>query len=215
MAPVEDAKNSSCKRPYELGKRLAQMDQTKAAVLAAARSQLEAGGIRDFSMESLAKASGVTRQTVHNLFGTRSAVLETLFDQIAADAGMERMREVMTTSDPNAMLDCFIGIFSNFWVKNRLLLKRIHGIAAVDPEFGQAVKARNQRRQMAATRVLERLDGRTTGRSKEGGRAERVASLVALTSFEFFDALAESLGNEDAAREQLPMLIRRAMAMES
>jgi AcrR family transcriptional regulator len=49
-------------------------------VLKAARAQLEKGGTRDFSMESLAKASGVTRQTIHNLFGTRSGVLETLFD---------------------------------------------------------------------------------------------------------------------------------------
>ncbi len=39
-------------------------------------------------------------------------------------------------------------VFSNFWAKNRLLLKRIHGIAAVDPEFGKAIYARNQRRKM-------------------------------------------------------------------
>ena len=119
---------------------------------------------------------------------------------------MERMREVMTTSDPNVMLDRFIGVFSDFWAKNRLLLKRIHGIAAVDPEFGQAVQARNQRRQMAATRVMERLGSRLGGRTDES-RAERVALLVALTSFEFFDSLAESLGSVEAAREQLPGLI--------
>lgn len=202
---------SSCKRPYELGKRLEQMGRTKAAVLAAARAQLETGGVREFSMESLAKASGVTRQTIHNLFGTRSALLEALFDKIAAEAGMERMREVMTTSDPKVMLERFIDVFSNFWAKNRMLLKRIHGIAAIDPEFGQAVQARNRRRQMAATRVMERLQA---PKKKEQDGAARVASLVALTSFEFFDALAESLGNEEAVREQLPGLIRRAMGVD-
>jgi AcrR family transcriptional regulator len=212
MAGVEGSETPSCKRPYELGKRLAQMDQTKAAVLVAARAQLESGGMRDFSMESLARASGVTRQTIHNLFGTRSALLETLFDQIAVEAGMERMREVMTTSDQNAMLASFIGIFSGFWVRNRLLLKRIHGIAAVDPEFGMAVKARSQRRQMAAMRLMERLEGRSDG-PKQGTRAERVACLVALTSFEFFDSLAESLGSTETAQEQLPGLIRRALGI--
>jgi hypothetical protein len=35
--------------------------------------------------------------------------------------------------------------------------------------------------------------------------------LVALTSFEFFDALAESLGTVEAAEQQLPGLIRRAL----
>jgi AcrR family transcriptional regulator len=208
---VEGDGSSSCKRPYELGKRLEQMGRTKAAVLAAARAQLEAGGVREFSMESLAKVSGVTRQTIHNLFGTRTALLEALFDQIAAEAGMERMREVMTTSDPMLMLDRFIDVFSNFWAKNRMLLKRIHGIAAMDPEFGRAVQARNQRRQTAATRVIERLQPR---KKKEQDGAARVGSLVALTSFEFFDALAESLGSEDAVREQLPGLIRRAIGVE-
>ena len=198
--------NPSCKRPYELGKRLEQTDQTRAAVLKAARAHLEKGGTRDFSMESLAKASGVTRQTIHNLFGTRSGVLETLFDQIALDSGMERMREVMMARDAEAMLDGFIAVFSNFWAKNRLLLKRIHGIAAVDPEFGKAIYARNQRRHMAATRVMER-----TGAGVNGERSEKVACLVALTSFEFFDALAESLGTAEAAEKLLPELIRRAL----
>jgi AcrR family transcriptional regulator len=206
MGSMEGDGNSSCKRPYELGKRLEQMGRTKAAVLSAAREQLEAGGMREFSMESLAKASGVTRQTIHNLFGTRTGVLETLFDQIARDGGMERMREVMTASDAGAMLDGFIDVFSTFWSRNRLLLKRIHGIAAIDPEFGKAIEARNQRRHAGAARVIERL-----GDCAAGERPERIGSLVALTSFEFFDALAESFGSVEAAQRQLPELIRRIL----
>ena len=161
-------------------------------------------------MESLAKASGVTRQTIHNLFGTRAGVLEALFDQIAIGGGMERMREVMTASSAEAMIEGFIGVFSNFWATNRLLLRRIHGIAAIDLEFGKAVQARNQRRQMAAARVLERFDG--MARREE--RPERVACLVALTSFEFFDALGESLGSTESAQKQLPLLIRRALNID-
>ena len=203
---MESNGSPSCKRSYELGKRLEQMGRTKATVLLAARSQLESGGIREFSMESLAKASGVTRQTIHNLFGTRRGVLETLFDQIARDAGMERMRDVMMTSDAGTMLDGFIEAFSNFWARNRLLLKRIHGIAAVDPEFGEAIKARNQRRKMGATRVIEHFGDRVRGQE-----SETIACLVALTSFEFFDALVESLGTVEAAEKQLPGLIRTAL----
>jgi hypothetical protein len=40
---------------------------------------------------------------------------------------------------------------------------------------------------------------------------KRVSALVALTSFEFFDALVNSAGSVEAAREQLPVLIRRAI----
>ena len=206
---MESDGNSSCKRPYELGRRLEQMGRTKTAVLAAAREQLEAGGMREFSMESLARASGVTRQTIHNLFGTRTGVLETLFDQIARDGGMERMRDVMMARDAGTMLDGFVEVFSTFWSRNRLLLKRIHGIAAIDPEFGKAIEARNQRRHGAAARVMERLGDRV-----EGQRAEKIACLVALTSFEFFDALAESTGSVESAQKQLPGLIRRALLKE-
>ena len=204
---MESRETHSCKRPYALGKRLEQMDRTRAVVLTAAREQLEMGGMREFSMESLAKASGVTRQTIHNLFGTRAGVLEAVFDQIALAGGMERMREVMTASSADDMLNGFIQVFSTFWSKNRLLLRRIHGIGAIDPEFGKAIQARNQRRMMAAERVIVRLDGAVQAEERQ----ERVSCLVALTSFEFFDALAESTGSADTAQKQLPGVVRRAL----
>jgi peroxiredoxin family protein len=112
----------------------------------------------------------------------------------------------MTARDAGEMLNGFIDVFSTFWSRNRLLLKRIHGIAAIEPEFGKAIEARNQRRQMAAARVIERLCDRAPGQ-----RTERIACLMALTSFEFFDALAESFGDVEAAQKQLPGLIRRAL----
>lgn len=202
-----------CKRPYELGKRRDNSSKTRERVLAAARSQLEASGVRDLTMDSLARAGGVTRQTLHNLFGTKSGVLESLFDQLAMDAGMQRMREVMQASDPESMLARFVEIFSSFWVKDRLLLKRIHGIAAVDPDFGRAVEARNQRRQMAATRVIDRLAAHGPARDS-AERTQRIATLCALTSFEFFDALTESTGNSEAAAACLYPLVKKALAQE-
>src|SRR5690242_12925661 len=89
--PAEDAR-----RPYELGKRLEQMDQSRAAILRAARAQLEANGYQRFSMGSVATEAGIARQTVHNLFGTKAALLEALFDLIALEGGMDNMRIAMT-----------------------------------------------------------------------------------------------------------------------
>lgn len=210
---MESDEQAPCKRPYELGKRREISSRTREQVLAAARSQLESSGVRDLTMDSLARASGVTRQTLHNLFGTRSGVLESLFDQLAMDAGMLRMREVMQASDPESMLAKFVEIFSSFWVKDRLLLKRIHGIAAIDPDFGKAVEARNQRRQMAATRVIDRLAAHGTPLDS-AERTRSIATLCALTSFEFFDALAESTGNSEAAASFLYPLVKRALSQE-
>jgi AcrR family transcriptional regulator len=212
---VSKKKADSCKRPYTLGRRQELSDHKRTTILLAARKQLESAGFLQFTMETLASESGVTRQTVHNLFGTKAALLEAMFDQIALDAGMERMRSVMQQTDPDLLLSSFVEVFSNFWKKYRVLLRRIHGIAATDPEFGAAVEARNRRRQGAATRVVERLGSGDTDQDS-ATRARRIGTLYAMTSFEFFDALAESVGNESVGNENdipelLLALIRSAL----
>jgi AcrR family transcriptional regulator len=189
------------KRPYDLGKRLEQMDESRAAILRAAKAQLTATGYPRLTMASLAAASGVTRQTIHNLFGTKTGVLEAVFDLIALDSGMERMREVMMQPPGDAQLVTFVGIFCGFWARNRLLLRRVHGIGAIDPEFGVVIEARNRRRLMAASRVVDGL-----GAGDDTKR--RAATLAALTSFEFFDALAESCGSNTEAEAMVLELAR-------
>ena len=187
------------RRGYELGKRLEQMDQTRAAVLLAARAQLEEQGYRRMTMASLAAESGVTRQTIHNLFGTKRAVLEALFDSLALDGGMEQMRQAMSRPDPAQVLEAFVGVFCGFWESHRVLFRRIHGIGAIDLEFGEVLAARNLRRHGAATRIVQRL-GCT------GDCGDRIAALTALTSFEFYDAAALP----DVTPEQVRAIILRA-----
>jgi AcrR family transcriptional regulator len=195
------------KRPYELGKRLEQMDASRAAILRAARNQLEANGYRQLTMASLAAESGVTRQTIHNLFGTKAAVLEAVFDLIALDSGMEQMREVMMQPPGEEQLARFVGVFCSFWRKNRLLLRRVHGIAAIDPEFSVVLEARNRRRLMAATRIVQRMS--------EKDAATQAAMLAALTSFEFFDTLAENAGSETEAEAMVLRLARASLSGKS
>ncbi len=197
-------KREECKRPYELGKRLEQMDQNRAAVLQAARAQLEAKGYRQLTMGSLAAESGLTRQTVHNLFGTKTAVLEALFDVMALGGGMEKMREVMTQASAEAMLEGFVGVFCRFWASDRVLMRRIRGIGAIDPEFGAVIEARDKRRLQAAMRIVGKMGIR-------GDIEERAAALTALTSFEFFDALAENALDEKRAQTVVLELARKAV----
>jgi AcrR family transcriptional regulator len=184
-------------------------DQKRAAILAATKTQLAANGYLQLTMDTLARESGVTRQTIHNLFGTKAGVLEALFDQLALDGGMERMRNVMQQTNTESMLATFVEVFADFWSRDRLLIRRIHGIAAIDPEFGAAVEARNRRRRMAAARIVDQLG--------DGGRdpvdkTQRIATLYALTSFEFFDALAEGYGNVNDAASSVLVLVRKALA---
>jgi AcrR family transcriptional regulator len=187
--------DETTKRGYDLRKRLENMDQTRRAVLQAARQQLEAQGYRQMTMASLAAKSGVTRQTIHNLFGSKRGVLEALFDTIALQGGLEQMREVMTQTQPGAILQQFVRVFCDFWKQNRVLFRRIHGIGAIDPDFGGLIDTRNERRHGAAVRIVKRL--------KSGRDANDAgAALAALTSFEFYDALAQ-FGRSDAEAEAI------------
>jgi AcrR family transcriptional regulator len=165
-----------------LGKRLELSDRKRRNILAAARAQLESNGFLGLTLDALARESGVTRQTIHNLFGTKAGLLEALFDQLAQAGGMHRMREVMQQTDADAVLPAFVKIFTDFWSKDRLFIRRIHGIAAIDPEFSAAVEARNRRRQAAAARVVDRLAARS-GEARMQNKTQTTAALYALTSF--------------------------------
>jgi AcrR family transcriptional regulator len=193
------------RRPYSLGRRSEQSQRRRRKILAAARAQLESDGFPSVTLDGLARESGVTRQTVHNLFGTKTGVLEALFDQLAVAGGLERMREVMQQGDANALLPAFVKVFTDFWSKDRLFIRRIHGIAAIDPEFEAAIVARNQRRLRAATRIVDRLD-----RWQDPIEAKNKAAILwALTSFEFFDCLAECSHSMQRAANLLLILVNK------
>jgi AcrR family transcriptional regulator len=193
-----------------LARRQQQSDRKRTKILTAARAQLESKGFVDFSMESIAHSSGVTRQTIYNLFGSRSGLLEALFDQLGISGGMERMRSVMQQTNPESALAAFVDVFCGFWSKDRLLIRRVHGIAAIDPEFGAAVEARNRRRQAAAARIVSLLDGANAARTAEKP-SDRTITLWALTAFEFFDALTEATGSQEEATRLVHEQVSKAL----
>jgi AcrR family transcriptional regulator len=65
------------------------------------------------SLPSLGQA-GVTRLTFYNQFGSRSALLEAVFDERAARGGLHRIAGAMAASDPHAGLLQVIAIFLRF-----------------------------------------------------------------------------------------------------
>src|SRR5436309_8998692 len=85
----------ACRGPrlYRLGKRQEAMDQKRLQTLQAARQLLLERGYPSFTMDAVARQAGVTRQTVHNQFGSRTALLEALCDFAALDGGLNRLPE--------------------------------------------------------------------------------------------------------------------------
>lgn len=205
IGAVKNENEDGYKRLYTLGKRQERSDQRRANILSAARKLLGSAGYPGLTMELLARESGVSRQTVHNLFKTKAGVLEALFDELALSGGMERMgeamRAVMSGTDAEALLEGYVRVFTGFWSTDRLLLRRIRGIAAFDPEFAAALEGRNQRRRITAPRVVERL---AALRGRNVAKEARLAdALYAMTSFEYFDVLADAVGSEAGAADAL------------
>jgi AcrR family transcriptional regulator len=172
-------------------------------VLDAARDLLAGEGAPGFSMDAVARRARVTRQTIHNQFGTRAELIEALFDSMAMRGGIAGLAVAMQQSDPLVMLQKFVEVFGRFWTSDRAAIRRIHALAELDPELGKIDRARNERRRMAASRVVDAI-ARRFGKPTGADRVQAVDLLFSITSFEFFDRFA---GNRKP-EEVCPWVVR-------
>ena len=67
---------------------------------AAAKLLREDASIARFSLDTVAKAAGVTRLTVYNQFGSRRGLLEAVFDDIARRGGLHEIADAMAMPGP-------------------------------------------------------------------------------------------------------------------
>jgi AcrR family transcriptional regulator len=178
-------------RPYRLGQRQATTTQTRARILTAAHQLLAApGGIAGFTIEAVARHADVSRMTVYYQFGAKAGLLEALFDQLATTGGLPQAAvTALGQPDPLDALAGYVAAFARFWAAERLVLRRLRSLAALDPELDQGVRARDARRRKGLELLVRRLaDG--YGHPPHDALAEAVVVLHMLTSFETFDALA-------------------------
>src|SRR5258705_8537074 len=130
---------------------------------AAAKLLREDASIARFSLDTVAKAAGVTRLTVCNQFGSRRGLLEAVFDDIARKGGLAGIADAMAMADPHAALDRLIEIFCAFWNRDPAI-GRLHEAMATDPEFAQALIERNERRRKAVKDLIGRIAGKAAPR---------------------------------------------------
>ncbi len=176
-------------RHYQLGKRQEQIDESRQRVIDAARSLLtDADSYRSFTVEAVAKRADVAKATVYYQFGSKTGLLEAICDALAAAGGMSDMATAFTDPDPAAGLRSLVGVFARFWAEDRVVMRRLRALAALDPEVGGVIASRDQRRRTALEVIVGRLfDERDQSPPR---REQLVQTLWMLTSFETFDTLA-------------------------
>lgn len=185
-------------RAYESPARQAAAEEKRARVVAAATGLLrDRESARVVSLEAVAKAAGVTRLTVYNQFGSRSGLLEAVLDQVAREAGMEKVAEAMSNADPNAALDQLIDLVCRAWGHDDSM-RSLHAAAELDQELAAAIDQRTERRRGALRVLVKRM---SAGRWSEERQRDLVDLLYATTSFPVFESLrVRERSVEDVAR---------------
>lgn len=195
-------------RPYRMGKREAATAATGERILAAARELiLGENALSGFSMELVARAAGVTRVTIYHRFGSKGGLLEALLDGIAADGqiGAHLARAFERESAPEMVRE-FCRAFCELHARNRVLLRRLRAFGELDEELGAVIAGRDARRSANIKQLLHLLKPHVA--EPDDAALHRV--LMALTKFEFYDALAAE-SEPEAVAELLFDLVARAL----
>jgi AcrR family transcriptional regulator len=201
-------------RPYRLGQRQAATEQTRARILTAARELLmTSDGFYGFSIDAVARQADVARMTVYHQFGSKIGLLEALSDSLATHGGMEQLANAFRQQDPLDGLDEFITVFSRFWQSDRLVTRRLRALSALDPDFEQVVRARDERRREGLNVIVRRIVEKY-GKPYAEAIDEMVNVLFTLLSFECFDTLAGPLREIEEATPVVQRLARAVLDLD-
>ncbi len=177
-------------RPYRMVKRKTATEQNRERILAAARELLLADDFSEFNMDAVARRAGVIRPTLYYQFKSKSGLLEQLYNYIARRGNIQDLANIFQRgNDPLQHLYEFIRFFVNFWHSDRNLIRRLHGLGAIDSEIGTGLRARNERRRNGLRVIVERYE-HLYRRMSPIQEPIAIDTLHMLTSFETFDALA-------------------------
>jgi AcrR family transcriptional regulator len=177
-------------RRYRMGQRNAAAERTRAQVLAGTRELMAMPrGFSEFSIDAVARKSGVARMTVYYQFGSKAGLLEALYDHVVARPETGQLATALRDPDSLAALLEFIDVFIRVWSSDRVVIRRVHALAALDPALAQSVQARNARRRHELETILKRVRGQY-GHPGFSKFSEALEIVYMLTSFETFDHLA-------------------------
>jgi AcrR family transcriptional regulator len=196
-------------RPYRLGQRQAATEQTRTRIISAAREMLIASdGFSSFSIDQVARQADVARMTVYHQFGSKGGLLEALCDSLAANGGMDQLATAFRQPEPLEALNEYLLIFSRFWDADRLVTRRLRALAALDLDFEQVIRARDERRRQGVRVITQRLIQQQV-LPPDAPLDEIVDILFTLSSFETFEALA---GPARSLQEVAPLVCQLARA---
>jgi AcrR family transcriptional regulator len=192
-------------------KREVAASETRQRILEAARQILARESEDSLSMDAIARCADVSRLTVYYQFNSRPGLLEALYDYLASRGGIQRIPEVFREPDPFRALDKLVSVFVGFWSSDRLVIRRLRGMAALDSEIREGIQSRDARRHHIAREILKRAAARRKNYSEEHFSA--AADVIAmLTGFATYDSLAAAGHGDKEVIAIITRLVRFAVS---
>lgn len=185
------------------------MDAARGHTLSAAHQLLADPACHELSLDAVARVAGVTRATLYNHFGSRSALLVALFHDLGRRMKAERIHAAMHLPDPEQALSAMLRESTRAYARQEPAIRKLFALAAFDSEVSAEVaRAERQRRQSLTPLATRLVASGSTGSSV----AAAGALLAALTSFQAFQAFALD-GGARLAERQLLQLVRAGLGI--
>lgn len=190
-------------------------EQTRTRIIRAARELLaNPSGISGFTVDAVAAQARVARMTVYYQFRSKRGLLDAVFDDVARRGEVVRVKDAFREVDAHDALQEFVTRMVHFWSSDRLIIRRLRNLAALDPEIEEGLRARDDRRRHGVRIILERWL-RERDCANPGELEEMAHVLQMLTSFETYDQLGGIGDSPETVAALLWKLVVRIMGSNS
>lgn len=167
---------------------------TRDEILRAARRLFAERGYAGTSVRDIAKAAGVSAQTVYDSVGSKQALVERLNDLIDEEADVPSIaRAAAQSGDPAVVAATPARITRSILENCGDIVRALVTGAAAEPELA-AVLEEGHRRHMAGTRSMIGLLDELGALAPSLNRDEAAETLAAIADFRFALVLRESYG---------------------
>jgi AcrR family transcriptional regulator len=180
-APRKSPLKRRAPRPYRQARRAESAAATRRGIVAAGLNLLDQRDAPRLSLDEVAIAAKVSRATIYNQFGSRSALLIAMMEDLGRVINYERVRTAQRLPDPVEALSATIHEATACWSSRRLTIRRILALGVLDPEVDKLNAMFEGYRRAEMGQLAQRLHD--AGRLGTGvSVAEASVTLGALTS---------------------------------
>jgi AcrR family transcriptional regulator len=165
--------------------------------MAAVRELLAEGTFHQSTVEQVADRAGIARATLYQHFRSRLDLVDAICDTFDENPALLAVRRSVELPDPAAALAESIAHAVRFWSSEDAVLRQIYGVVAIDPAARDLVERQRNDRRGEMERLARHVTRAGTRSASAAVRAQALAVLMTLTSYETYRELRE-LGYGDA-----------------